>query len=222
MTTAQDQSIAHAVTNDHNQFWATYDEYVKNAGNVDAQTRWSNQLTWEIARHAISEELAIYPLFEKHLGERGQKMADQDREEHQEVKEKLFDLDNMTPGSEEHAALLKVIIDRLKTHAHSEETHDLPALESALSGSQNMDAAKSFNTTKKFVPTRYRSLSGYVSGERWLKCPGLRPHPKAPNKPPFETLVGMLTAPVDKLRDSFRQYPSVEEVESITHAGPIN
>lgn len=35
-----------------------------------------------------------------------------------------------------------------------------------------------------------------------------RAHPSAPNKPPFETVVGLLTAPIDRLRDLlFTKFP---------------
>lgn len=62
-----------------------HDQYKRagERGDVDAQTRWSNQLRWEIARHAVGEEIVVYPLMEKHLGEKGKKLADHDREEHQ-------------------------------------------------------------------------------------------------------------------------------------------
>jgi hypothetical protein len=40
-------------------------------------------LRWEIARHAVGEEIVVYPLMEKHLGEEGLKLTNHDREEHQ-------------------------------------------------------------------------------------------------------------------------------------------
>ncbi|KXN87318.1 hypothetical protein AN958_08943 [Leucoagaricus sp. SymC.cos] len=196
MASTQNQTIADAVTHDHREMWAYYDEYVRNAGNVDAQTRWANQLTWEIARHSIGEELVMYPMFEDKLGEKGKLMAAQDRQDHQYVKDRLYKLERMTPGSEEHTALLKDVIDHLKEHATKEEREDLPALTSALSSNQSLSAGKSFMRTKKFVPTRS--------------------HPSAPNKPPFETLAGMLAAPMDKLKDAFGKFPSAEELESVT------
>jgi hypothetical protein len=60
-----------------------YDQYVKSTGDADAQDRWARQLIWEVARHAVGEELVIYPLMEKHLGVQGQKLADEDRADHQ-------------------------------------------------------------------------------------------------------------------------------------------
>lgn len=37
-----------------------------------------------------------------------------------------------------------------------------------------------------------------------------RPHPSAPNKPPFETLAGLMAAPIDKLKDAFSKFPTEE------------
>lgn len=35
----------------------------------------------------------------------------------------------------------------------------------------------------------------------------VRSHPSAPDKPPFETVVGLMAAPIDKLRDLFTAFP---------------
>ena len=62
-----------------------HDEYKRAgvAGDAAAQARWARQLTWEIARHAVGEEIVVYPLMEKHLGSEGLELADHDRDEHQ-------------------------------------------------------------------------------------------------------------------------------------------
>ena len=60
-----------------------YDQYVKASGDADAQERWSNQFRWEVARHAVGEELVVYPLMEKHLGAKGKELADHDRADHE-------------------------------------------------------------------------------------------------------------------------------------------
>jgi len=60
-----------------------YSNYVDSQGDPDAQARWARQFTWEVARHAVGEEIVIYPLMEKHLGEQGKKLADDDRADHQ-------------------------------------------------------------------------------------------------------------------------------------------
>ena len=72
----------------------------------------------------------------------------------------------------------------LAQHIQEEETSDLMKLESALSEEESMSLSKSFGRTKMFVPSRS--------------------HPSAPSKPPFETAVGLLAAPIDHLADLFR------------------
>jgi hypothetical protein len=64
------------------QMYEYYDAY-KKATNEDHKARWSNQLIWEVARHAVAEEIVVYPLMEKHLGQKGLDLANEDREQHQ-------------------------------------------------------------------------------------------------------------------------------------------
>ncbi|KAF8154159.1 HHE domain-containing protein [Crassisporium funariophilum] len=179
------------IADDHQDMYAYYKQYLNNEGDAAEQDKWARQLTWTIARHAIGEELSVYPLFEKHLGAQGKKMAEEDRAEHQYVKEQLYKLEKVNAGTPEHAATLKDAMDHLKQHNEGEEGHDLPALEKAMSASDSADAAATFERTKDFAPTRS--------------------HPDAPNRPPFETLAGLMAAPMDKLKDAFSKFPSAEE-----------
>lgn len=82
---------------------------------------------------------------------------------------------------------IKSIMADLKQHINEEEQDDLVALESALPVEDSHKMAKSFDRTKIFVPSRS--------------------HPSAPNKPPFETVVGLMTAPIDHIMDIFRKFP---------------
>ncbi|EAU86663.1 HHE domain-containing protein [Coprinopsis cinerea okayama7 len=183
--------LSAAVAGDHQEMYEYYDQYLKNRGDKAAQQRWVNQLIWEIARHAVGEEIVIYPLMEQHLGAKGVELADNDRRDHQFVKENLYKLENMEVGTENYDALLKTVIDHLRVHNDSEEQTDLPMLYEKIGAEGAQQAAASFKRTKKFAPTH--------------------PHPSAPDKPPFETVVGLMTAPIDKLRDMFEQFPSTEE-----------
>lgn len=75
----------------------------------------------------------------------------------------------------------------LTQHIHEEEESDLPKLEDAITPEESDALYKSFERTKMFVPSRS--------------------HPSAPNRPPFETAIGLLTAPVDRVADLFRTWP---------------
>jgi hypothetical protein len=88
-TTPQNQTmgklLSEAIGADHDEFDVLY-ENIKNATDDAAKVRWRNQLTWTVARHAISEELTWYPAMEKHLGEEGTRLAKTDKEQHQGVR----------------------------------------------------------------------------------------------------------------------------------------
>ncbi|KAH8115032.1 hypothetical protein DFH11DRAFT_1743209 [Phellopilus nigrolimitatus] len=177
------------------------------------------ELTWEIARHAIGEELVVYPLMEKHLGVEGKKLADQDRADHQArvpffhpdtiffghsdtlcagpqfVKERLNKLESLTPGEADYDSLLGTVMEHLNEHNNSEEQHDLMLLEPALGAGASESAAASFQRTKQFVPTRA--------------------HPSVPDQPPMETLAGLLAAPMDKLKDAFSKFPTDDMMKKV-------
>lgn len=49
--------------------------------------------TWELARHAVAEELVVYPAMERYLGGGwGREVAEKDRQEHQSVRSLYPDL----------------------------------------------------------------------------------------------------------------------------------
>ncbi|KAF7292735.1 hypothetical protein MIND_01171800 [Mycena indigotica] len=190
------QTLTHAIREDHQEMYEYYENYQKSAGDLDAQARWARQLTWEIARHAVAEEIVVYPLMEELLGDEGKRLADHDRAEHQRVKESLSKLESLTPGTTAYDQVIDPMMVGLRHHNNDEETKDLPLLEPKLDYREegiSKNAATDFMRTKKFVPTRG--------------------HPGIPNKPPFETLVGFMMAPVDKLKDAFAKFPT-EEMEA--------
>jgi len=179
-------TISDAIKKDHQEI-KEYANNIRAATDNDTKTRWQNQFTWELARHSIGEELVVYPAFAKHLGAKGQEMADKDRAEHQSVKEALKKFQNLKPADSDFLPTLEALMNDLNPHIAEEENDDLPALESAIETAESESIAKSFGRTKAFVPSRS--------------------HPTAPDKPPFETVVGLMTAPIDHLADLFRKFP---------------
>lgn len=83
------ETISDAIAADHHSF-DEYADYLKTATDDAEKVRWRNQLTWTVARHAISEELTLYPAMEKHLGEEGVRLSKTDKEQHQAVGILLF------------------------------------------------------------------------------------------------------------------------------------
>ena len=70
------------------------------------------------------------------------------------MKEELYKLEGMQPGSEEYTSLLNKMMAALHHHNDDEEIDDLPLLEPAIGEVASKEAASDFKRTKKFVPTR--------------------------------------------------------------------
>jgi len=185
MTIMTRQRISEPVKKDHQEIEEYYHK-ILDAKDDDEKTRWANQFTWELARHSVGEELVMYPCMKERLSE-GPSLVEKDLQDHQEVKEQLFKFQSMKASDPHFESTLRTMWKGLSKHIKEEEENDLVKLEEALSAEESADLARQFHLTKKFVPTRS--------------------HPSAPNEPPFETVVGLLTAPLDKLRDIFSRFP---------------
>jgi hypothetical protein len=93
----------------------------------------------------------------------------------------------LDPKDPDFEPTLKGLWKDLSEHIQEEERDDLPAIEKELAKDESEGLVASFKRTKMFIPTRS--------------------HPSAPDKPPFETVAGLLAAPIDHLRDIFRKFP---------------
>jgi len=191
-------TISGAIKDDHRAIEDSYHGVV-NSSNLDDKERYGNQFVWDLARHSVAEELIVYPAFEDYLGSVGKDMADKDRKQHHKLKEHLKRFQNMKASDPEYIPQIKILFSDLSEHIKEEEEADLPALEDALAkaytdatgrpaecASANM--AATFEKTKHFVPTRA--------------------HPEAGENPAFESVLGLLAAPLDRLRDMLKKFPS--------------
>lgn len=203
-----------AVVQDHAELKRCYDEY-KAATADDGKTRWGNAFVWGMTRHALGEELVVYPgkttskglivsqryvtvytqdsntrriqtALDKYLGEEGRQWAAKDRKDAQHLKESLYGFDHMSLTNPHREVLVDILWGDFAHHARQEEEIQLPKLESVLGG-ESERLARSFERTKRFTATRS--------------------HPLAPNMVPFATAAAFMAAPIDKLRDVFRSWP---------------
>src|SRR5689334_419063 len=140
------------------------------------------QLTVEVIKHAVAEEVHLYPLLRK-VFPNGNEVADHEIEEHSEVEELLKQLEKMEPTDPEYQATLNRVMDALEHHARDEETNVFPELRSKLPKSELMELGNKIRSTKKIAPTH--------------------PHPAAPDTAPWNKLAGPMAGLVDRARDAF-------------------
>ncbi|RMJ25297.1 hypothetical protein PHISP_03829 [Aspergillus sp. HF37] len=177
--------ISDTIKQDHREIESYY-KGILSTQDSDEQTRYQNMFTWELARHSVGEELVVYPAMEKYLRD-GSEATEKDRQEHQKVKEQLKKFQDMYCTDSQFIPTIRILMSVLSNHISDEETVDLVKLEEAITPEESDRLARSFSRTKMFVPSRS--------------------HPSAPNKPPYETAVGLMTAPLDHLADLFRKWP---------------
>jgi len=181
---------------DHKEITNYYKEYEKRVARPDEAVKWYHQFAWAVARHSAAEELILYPLFEAHLGDYGRRCAESNRAEHMQVKLILTELEDTSHHLPEFSTKMKELMMNLEHHMQHEENEELVKLREVISEPDRVTAGVSFERRKMIVSTR--------------------PHPMTPEQPAFlESLVEMMAAPVDKLRDLFRTFPTPEEIEKV-------
>ncbi|KAJ5092895.1 hypothetical protein N7456_008756 [Penicillium angulare] len=177
--------ILDAIKNEHADL-NTHSQKILTSIDTDEQTRYQNQFTWELARHIVGEELIVYPAIIQHVSG-GQQISNENRIEHQEIKTQLKMFQGLPATDPRFAPTLEGLVHDLQQHMRHEEEKDFVRLEHALEKGESEELTRSLEKTRMFLPSRS--------------------HPLAPSAPPFETAVGLLTAPVDLLADLFRKWP---------------
>jgi hemerythrin superfamily protein len=134
----------------------------------------------ELVRHAVAEEMYVYPAMRKHL-EDGEKAVEHDIEEHKQIERTLKELEAADVNSAEFEEALGRLEALLADHVQDEETEQFPELRRRIPQEELTELAGKVETAKKLAPTR--------------------PHPAAPNSELFHKLVGPGVGLVDRLRD---------------------
>ncbi|GIF04959.1 hemerythrin domain-containing protein [Actinoplanes siamensis] len=134
----------------------------------------------ELVRHAVAEEMYVYPAMRKHLPD-GEKSVEHDVKEHKELEQLMKRLEAADVTGAEFDATLRQLETVLADHVRDEEAEQFPELRRHIPREELVELAGKVETAKKLAPTR--------------------PHPGAPNNELFHKLVGPGVGLVDRLRD---------------------
>ncbi|HEY3832251.1 MAG TPA: hemerythrin domain-containing protein [Acidimicrobiia bacterium] len=134
-----------------------------------------------LSQHAAIEETVFYPAVRSEV--RG---ADSDvlesLEEHHVVKWLLSELDGMDPAAERFTAKMTVLIENVRHHVREEERDLFPEVRKHLDRERLRELGDALREAKRTAPTR--------------------PHPRSPDEPPGNAIVGGAAAVVDRARDT--------------------
>jgi iron-sulfur cluster repair protein YtfE (RIC family) len=140
----------------------------------------------ELSKHAALEELTVYPFARRYLPGAATEV-DEHLAEHMAVKKTLTALDSLAAGDSGERALVEELQHEVEEHVAEEEQRFFPALRGGVDNTALSELGGQLDKAKKLAPTR--------------------PHPRVPDQPPAEAILGALAAIYDRLRDRLQRRP---------------
>lgn len=133
----------------------------------------------ELSQHAAIEEQFFYPTARRAVPESTDDVLE-GIEEHHIVKWLLSELVHLDPKEERFDAKVTVLMENVRHHVEEEE-HDLfPQIRSAMGRKELSELGAKLAEGKKLAPTR--------------------PHPRSPDEPPGNLIVGAVAGVIDRAR----------------------
>jgi hemerythrin superfamily protein len=135
----------------------------------------------ELSVHAAIEEQLFYPVVRSTVPET-EDIALESLEEHHIVKWVLSELETMTSENERFDAKVTVLIENVRHHVEEEEDEFFPMVRGELSRNALNDLGDAMAAAKKVAPTH--------------------PHPRSPDTPPGNLVVGTAAGVADRIGDT--------------------
>ena len=137
-----------------------------------------DQVTIELVRHAVAEEVAVYPAVKDKVSE---EEAERAKREHAEAEETMKRLETLDPDDAAFDDELRKLMTEIRQHVAEEEGEMFPRMREAMSPEELVKLGGRVETIKKMAPTR--------------------PHPNVPNEPGPRLAAGPVAGLFDRLRD---------------------
>ena len=168
--------------NDHKTVEGLFKKFEK-AGPSAHKTKKDlvERIVQELSTHAAIEEQVLYPAAREAVPDATDEVLEA-LEEHHIVKWVLSELDGMDPTDERFTAKVTVLIENVRHHVEEEEHELFPELRKAMKRKELEELAQAMEKAKQMAPTH--------------------PHPRAPDTPPANVIVGVAAAAVDKAEDT--------------------
>jgi hemerythrin superfamily protein len=171
--------VIDVLTTDHREALDLLDRIARSSNPAEKRDL-ADTLIAEVVRHAIAEEMYVYPAMREHLPE-GEKEVQHDVEEHKQLEETMKQLESVDASEPRFDQLVRKMTEQLRHHAHDEESEQFPQLRAHIPHDRLVEMREKVESAKKLAPTR--------------------PHPNAPHTELFHKLVGPGVGLVDRLRD---------------------
>lgn len=135
----------------------------------------------ELSKHASIEEQFFYPVSRATVSD-VEAITLESMEEHHIVKWLLSELENTEPTDERFTAKVTVLIENVRHHVKEEEEDFFPKVREELGRNALADLGETMEKAKAIAPTH--------------------PHPRSPDSPPGNLVVGAVSGVVDRVGDT--------------------
>jgi len=164
---------------DHREVEEMFGEFERATDPQERRTI-ADKIIIELVKHSEAEEQAVYPTMRQALPD-GDKLVEHEISEHSKAEEIMKQLDGMAPDNPEFGVLMTQLMTAIRHHVQEEEGEAFPRFRQAVDKETLGKLASVVEGLKKIVPTH--------------------PHPMAPDRPPFNALLGPGAGLLDRLRD---------------------
>ncbi|WLQ32054.1 hemerythrin domain-containing protein [Streptomyces castrisilvae] len=168
------------LTTDHREVDELFAEIEKQPVGDDRRRKLADQLTIELVRHSVAEEMHLYPAVRRFVDD-GDDMADKELSDHAKVEQHLKELEGLPADDPQFDHLVAKLKLEVSEHVRDEEGRLFPLLAAACSPEALDTLGERVRAAKKTAPTR--------------------PHPSAPDTPPGNKILGPGAGLVDRARD---------------------
>jgi hemerythrin superfamily protein len=184
------KDVVDLLIEDHREIEDLFAELEGGEGTPEQRRQLANVMIAQLVRHAVAEEEFVYPAARRALPD-GDQLADQEIAEHAEAERTMKDLEAVDPADLRFDMLLAELTVTVRHHVADEESTLFPMLRAACSTEELIALGGKLETAKRLAPTR--------------------PHPAAPDTPPWNKLLAPGTGLIDRVRDAMAGRATSEE-----------
>lgn len=147
-------------------------------GDVAELARVRDLVVQHLSVHASIEEEGFYPVLRERLDPDAVATVLEGLEEHHIVKWTLRELEKMAPTDDRFVPKMTVLVESVRHHVEEEENDLFPKVRDAMTVEELDELGDTLDRLKDAAPTR--------------------PHPRVPDQPPLNILLGLPAAIVDR------------------------
>ncbi|GAA2252901.1 hemerythrin [Streptomyces ruber] len=173
--------VIHELTTDHREVEEMFQQIEALPSGHSRRKELADQATIELVRHAVAEEMYLYPAVRKTLAD-GNGIADKEIDDHSAAELTMKELERCRADDPQFDRLMLQLMSEIRDHVADEEGNLFRMMRQSCAADELNRLGDKVRMAKKTAPTR--------------------PHPSAPDTPPGNKLLDPGAGMIDRLRDA--------------------